>query len=96
MSETTEEGRDNTIFVGRKETMAYVLAVVTKFSTGEKKVMIKARGKAISRAVDVAEIVRQRFLSDASVSDIKIATEEVEGENGPLRVSSIEIALEKA
>jgi len=95
MNENTGPRNDNTIFVGRKETMAYVLAVVTRFSGEEKKVIIKARGKAISRAVDVAEIVRQRFVTDANVSDIQISTEEVQDERGPMRVSSIEITLEK-
>jgi DNA-binding protein len=95
MNESTEERNDNTVFVGRKETMAYVLAVVTRFSSGGKIVKIKARGKAISRAVDVAEIVRQRFVTDANVSDIQISTEEIQDEQGTMRVSSIEITLEK-
>jgi len=96
MNENTDARKDdNTIFVGRKETMAYVLAVVTKFSAGEKTVTVKARGRAISRAVDVAEIVRQRFVTDTNVTDIQIATEEVQDEKGVMRVSSIEITLAK-
>ena len=55
---------DNVVYVGRKGVMSYVLAVVTQFNDGEKEVIIKARGNAISRAVDTAEIVRQRFIKE--------------------------------
>ena len=66
------EGNDkgNVVFIGKKETMAYVLAVVTQFSTGAAEVAIKARGNAISHAVDVAEIVRNRFVLDAQVKSV--------------------------
>ena len=88
---TTDE---NTIFVGNKPPMSYVLAVVTQFNGGSDKVMIKARGRAISRAVDTAEIVRNRFVQDAKVKDIKIGTESITNEEGRnSNVSSIEITL---
>jgi DNA-binding protein len=86
---------DNVVFVGKKGTMAYVMAVVTQFNAGMQTVVIKARGQAISRAVDTAEIVRQRFMTDASLREIKIGTEEVSGEEGIRRVSIIEITLAK-
>ena len=57
---------DNTVFVGKKGTMGYVLAVVTQFNNGAKEVTVKARGKLISRAVDVVEIVRHRFMPNSS------------------------------
>ena len=89
---TTDE---NVIYVGRKPPMSYVLAVVTQFNTGgSEEVVIKARGRAISTAVDTAEIVRNRFVMDAKIKDIKINTESVtnaEGRNS--NVSSIEIIL---
>jgi len=76
--------------------MGYVLAVVTQFNNGAKEVYIKARGKAISRAVDVAEIVRNRFLSDVKVDKISINTEELDSEDGTkTKVSVIEIKLLK-
>ena len=85
---------ENTIFVGNKPPMSYVLAVVTQFNGGSDKVMIKARGRAISRAVDTAEIVRNRFVQDAKVKDIKIGTESITNEEGRnSNVSSIEITL---
>ena len=87
---------DNVIFVGRKPSMAYVLGVITQFSDGKKEVHIKARGKAISRAVDVAEIVRRRFVSDVQIKDIQIGTEERELEDkSKLNVSTISITLTK-
>ncbi len=87
---------DNVIFVGNKPIMNYVLAAVTQFNDGAKEVVIKARGRAISRAVDTAEVVRNRFLPDVQVKNIEIGTEELQGEKGEaVNVSSIEIYLEK-
>jgi DNA-binding protein len=93
-SKTTDE---NTIFVGNKPPMSYVLAVVTQFSNnGSDEVIVKARGRAISRAVDTAEIVRNRFMKNAEVKDIKIGTESMTNEEGRnSNVSSIEILLTK-
>ncbi|MEM0022555.1 MAG: DNA-binding protein Alba [Archaeoglobaceae archaeon] len=84
---------ENSVFVGNKPVMNYVLAVLTQFNSGAKEVSVKARGRAISRAVDVAEIVRKRFLPDVDVKDIKISTEQVTGEQGTANVSAIEITL---
>ncbi len=87
---------ENTVYVGNKAIMSYVLAVITQFNQGAKEVSIKARGKAISRAVDVAEIVRNRFLTDVQVKDIKIQTEELTNpDNTTSKVSAIEIVLAK-
>ena len=95
--ETTKEKRtdENVIYVGNKPPMSYVLAVVTQFqSGGSDEVIIKARGRAISRAVDAAEIVRNRFIKDAEIKDIKIGTESItREEGGTSNVSSIEICL---
>jgi len=96
MTEVNERNIDeNTIFVGSKPPMSYVLAVVTQFSTsGSDEVVIKARGQAISRAVDTAEIVRNRFVKDAKIQDIIIGTETMTNEeNRTSNVSSIEIHL---
>jgi DNA-binding protein len=87
---------ENVIYVGRKPPMSYVLAVVTQFNSGSDEVTIKARGKSISTAVDTAEIVRNRFISDAKVKEIKINTESITNEEGRTsNVSSIEIYLSK-
>ena len=85
----------NTVYIGRKPTLSYVLAVMTSFSSPDTKgVAIKARGRAITTAVDVAEIVNRRFMKDLSVSDVTIGTEEMEQQEGGTRnVSTIEIKL---
>jgi len=92
---TEEKADDNTIFVGKKPPMSYVLAVITQFNgNGSNGVILKARGRAISTAVDTAEIVRNRFITDAKLKDIKIGTESVTNEEGrESNVSSIEISL---
>lgn len=87
---------DNIVFVGKKGTMAYVLAVVTQINQGAKTIQIKARGRAISRAVDVAEIVRNKFVMDSKIDNINISTEEIKTDEGTtLKVSAIEITLSK-
>jgi DNA-binding protein Alba len=76
--------------------MNYVLACITLFHGGAKEVNIKARGRAISRAVDVVEIVRHRFLPDVKIQNISIGTEQIqpgEESNTPTNVSTIEITL---
>lgn len=94
--EQERQADDNTIFVGRKPSMAYVLGVVTQFSDGKKEVYVRARGKAISRAVDVAEIVRRKFITNLTVKDIHIGTEERELEDKTkINVSTISITLSK-
>jgi DNA-binding protein Alba len=76
--------------------MAYVLGVITQISDGKKEVHVKARGRAISRAVDVAEIVRRRFVNDLQIKEIRIGTEERELEDKTkLNVSTIDILLSK-
>ena len=91
--------KSGVIFVGNKPPMSYVLAIITAFSGGNTKdVTLKARGQAITTAVDVAEIVRSRFLKELKVKDIVIGTVEMpprEGETRSRMVSTIEINLSK-
>ena len=86
---------DDIVYIGNKPVMNYVLAVVTQFNSGADNVVIKARGRAISRAVDVAEVVRNRFMTDLSVKDILISTEKITSERGESNVSAMEITLGK-
>lgn len=87
---------DNVVYVGKKGAMSYVLAVVTNFNKGSSEVIIKARGNSISRAVDVEEIVKHRFMPDVKIKDIRIMTEELQSRDGhPSKVSSLEIVLSK-
>ena len=84
----------NVIYIGKKSVMGYVLAVVTQFNNGAPEVFIKARGKAISRAVDVEEIVRNRFLPEVKLGGIDVHTQEMDSEDGTkTKVSVIEIKL---
>jgi DNA-binding protein len=86
---------DDVVFVGNKPVMNYVLAVVTQFNRGAKDVRIMARGRAISRAVDVAEVSRSRFLLDVTVKGIQISTETLNTDRGETNVSAIEITIGK-
>lgn len=87
---------DNVVFVGKKPAMSYVLACVTQFNDGQKEILLRARGRAISHAVDVAEIVKNKFVTNTEIRNVKIGTEEVTGDQGEkLNVSSIEIILAK-
>ena len=94
--ESKNKNNEHVIFVGNKPPMRYVLAVVTEFNDeNTKEVAIKARGKTISKAVDVAEIVRNRYIKEATYKEIKIGTEKVTNDDGKDRnVSSIELYLE--
>jgi len=94
----TEKAND-VIFVGNKPPMSYVLAIITAFSSGTtKEITIKARGQAITTAVDCAEITRSRFMKDLKVAKISIGTAEMpprEGETKSRMVSTMEITLKK-
>jgi DNA-binding protein len=91
--------RPDVVFVGNKPPMSYVMAVMTALSSGAiSEVTLKARGRAITTAVDVAEITTNRFIKDLKVKAIGIGTEELparEGENRLRNVSIIEIKLAK-
>jgi len=93
METTMQPMKENTVFVGNKPVMNYVLAVVTQFNNGANEVAIKARGKAISRAVDTAEIALNRFLDGVTKKDIVTSTEVIDTDTGKTNVSSIEIIL---
>ncbi len=90
------ETKDSIVLIGKKNTKSYVLAVITLLNQGINTIILKARGKSISTAVDVAEMVRNKFAKDLLVKDIKISTEELTNEDGSkVRVSAIEINLAK-
>ena len=87
---------DNTVLIGNKPVMNYVLAVVTQFNAGNSEVIVKARGKAIVRAVDTAEIVTRQFLPNVVKQSVTTSTDQVEMDNGPSNVSCIQIILAKS
>lgn len=94
-----ERSDENVVFIGGKPFMNYVTAVVMQFTTkGAREVVVKARGKFISRAVDVAEVCRKRFLKDHNieVKNIKTDSEEFENKEGrKVNVSTIDITMGK-
>ncbi|MEJ2252285.1 MAG: DNA-binding protein Alba [Candidatus Lokiarchaeota archaeon] len=84
---------ENAVYIGRKPTMNYVMAAMMILNKDEP-VTVKARGRAISHAVDVCEILKNRFLKGTTYDDIKITTEQLDGDGeGSNNVSSIEIVL---
>jgi DNA-binding protein len=87
--------RENTVFIGSKPLMNYVLAIVTQFNTTDaEEVVVKARGRAISTAVDVVEVTKNRFLPGITYKDIRLGTDIVKREDGSnLNISSLEIVL---
>jgi len=89
----------NAVLIGKKPIMNYVLACITTFHGGAKEVSIKARGRSISRAIDVAEVVRHKFLPDVKIKSIGIGTDQFlpqdsdDATQGATNVSTIEIKL---
>ena len=86
------------VLIGRKPVMNYVLACITFFHGGAKEVNIKARGRSISHAIDVAEVVRRRFLPDVKVKSIAIGTDRIQPEDEGAQqtnISTIEITLQR-
>ena len=93
--ETTQT--ENVVLIGKKPVMNYVTACITFFNSGEKQVIVKARGRAICRAVDTIELLRRAFVKDLEIKRIDISTEELfRAEGQKSNVSTIEIAVSKA
>ena len=89
---------NNSVLIGKKPVMNYVLACITSFHGGAKEVSVKARGRAINRAIDVVEVVRRRFLPDVKVISIGIGTDQISSQDegsGLTNVSTIEIILKR-
>jgi len=87
---------NNSVLIGKKPVINYVLACISLFHAGEKEVLVKARGRAISRAVDVVEVTRRRFMPDLKIRNIGIGTDQLAPfkAGGPAsNVSTIEITL---
>lgn len=92
-----EQRYDSTVFVGRKPVMSYVLACLTLFQNGTPDITIKARGRAIAKAVDTAQILTKKFVPNVTVKSVELGTEQVKDpESGVVsNVSSMEIHLSK-
>jgi len=87
---------ENVVYIGSKPVLAYVTAIMTSVSKDTKEVVLKARGRAISIAVDAAEVTRNRYMRDLKTS-VSIGTEKMQSEDGRNRnVSTIQITLSKS
>ena len=96
---TREAGKpaENVVLIGRKPVMNYVVACLTIFNAGEEEVVVKARGQAISKAVDTVELLRRAFVKGLELKDIKVGTKEITKPDGPKsNVSTIDIIVTKA
>ena len=84
---------ENSVFIGKRPTMNYVMAVMMVLNRGSE-CTVKARGRSISHAVDVCEILKNRFMKNIQYTDIRISTDQLTREDGQdSNVSSIEIVL---
>jgi DNA-binding protein len=86
----------NTVLVGKKPLMSYVTAILMQLSSGGKEITVKARGRAISRAVDVVEVVSNKFYPNkVKIRDVRIGTDIIGTDPNKRNVSTIEITIEK-
>ena len=87
---------ENVVFVGKRPPMTYITSIITAFTIHDE-VIVKARGRAISLAVDVVQMLRRRFMKDVEVKSVNIGTDELKMEDGTLKpVSTIEVVLTRA
>ncbi len=95
-TKSEEKPTGSVVLIGKKPVMNYVVACLTFFNSGAEKVVVKARGRAISRAVDTVELLRRAFLKDIDIENIEIGTEEITREDDKKsNVSIMEITLVK-
>ncbi len=94
--EVAKKPAESVVLIGRKPVMNYVVACLTFFNSGATEVTVKARGRAISTAVDTIELLRRAFVKGLGIKNIKIGTEEMLREDGQKsNVSTIEITVGK-
>jgi len=94
MSGVVEEMGD-TVIVGGKPIMNYIVACITLFNAGRSEIKVRARGKNISKAVSVVEMLRRVFVKDLEIKNIEIGTDVLKDEAGNERsISTISITLQ--
>lgn len=92
----TEKTLENVVLVGTKPAMNYIVACMTYFNAGAEKVILKARGRAISHAVDIVEMMRRSFINNLEIERISTGTEELPSSSDrQSNVSTIEILISK-
>ena len=99
--EKEEQKKDedsNIIFIGTKPFKNYIKSISIQFKKRDN-VIIKARGKFITRAVDLAEVIKKKYSQPKKIEieEIKTGSEEFKNKEGKdVSVSTIEITLTKA
>jgi DNA-binding protein len=92
-------GETKTVIVGQyKEPLAYITACITMFNSGADHVVLRSRGEAINKAVDVVQLLKKRFISKVEISNIRIDGEKVTSKDGKLLslpVLEIELSMPK-
>jgi len=87
--------RENVVLIGSKPVMNYVIACLTLFNSGANEVIVKARGRAIERAIDTVEMLRRSFITDLEIKDINIDTQELQRLGRRSSISTMEIIFSK-
>jgi DNA-binding protein len=87
--------RTDLIVVGRKPVMRYALAVLTSFNRGSTEVVVRGRGRAVAKCVDVVNVLRRSFYRDLKVEDVKLGTDQLQLGDRTVNVSFIEIRISR-
>lgn len=88
--------QQDAVLIGKKPTMNYVVACLTIFNTGKQTLTVKARGLAISNAVDAVEVLRRSFVKDLEVQKITIGSQTFKKANGvDSTVSTLDIVISR-
>jgi len=87
--------RTDLVVVGRKPVMRYALAVLTSFNRGSTEVVVRGRGRAVAKCVDVVNVLRRSFYRDLKVEDVKLGTDQLQLGDKTVNVSFIEIRISR-
>jgi DNA-binding protein len=87
--------RTDLIIVGRKPVLRYALAVLTSFNRGSTEVVVRGRGRAVTKCVDVVNTLRRSFYKDLKVEDVRLGTEQLQLGDRTVNVSFIEIRISR-
>lgn len=81
------------IIVGRKPVLRYVLATITSLNRGNEEIVVRGRGKSVSKCVDVVMTLKRSFFRDLEVKEVTLGTDEVKIGDRTVNVSCIEVRI---
>jgi DNA-binding protein len=87
--------RTDLVVVGRKPVMRYALAILTSFNRGSTEVVVRGRGRAVAKCVDVVNVLRRSFYRDLKVEDVRLGTDQLQLGDRTVNVSFIEIRISR-